>query len=268
MNLTSRIQQAARGGTLTLKAALEIASDSGLSLAEIEGAALRLGIWPLRYSGHAPEITPADQLRLLESTVLIAGCGGLGSHCASCLARLGIGSLILVDPDRFDESNLNRQLFCTVDTLGQYKVKAAAAALSRINPAVSTKTLTEPAEHADRHVSHADAVLDCLDNARSRLDVAHMCRQAGIPLVHGAASGTMGQIAVQTGTGGIIEHLYPYPDIPTESGSQLVFSVAAVAAMQCSELLKLLLDRSSPVQGTWAFLDIKELEVQAGPLSD
>jgi molybdopterin/thiamine biosynthesis adenylyltransferase len=265
MNLSSRIQQVASDQTLTLKAALKIASDSGLSLAEIEGAALRLGIWPLRYSGHAPEITPADQLRLLESTVLIAGCGGLGSHCASCLARLGIGRLILVDPDRFDESNLNRQLFCTVDTLGQHKVKAAAAAISSINPAVSTETLTEAVEHAGRHVSHADAVLDCLDNARPRLDLAHMCKQSGIPLVHGAVSGTMGQIAVQTSTGGVIEHLYPCPDIPTESGSQLVFAVAAVAAMQCSEILKLLLDRPSPVQGTWAFLDIRELEVEAGP---
>ncbi len=265
MNLTSRIQQAASDEPLTLKAAMKIASDSGLSLAEIEISALRLGIWPLRYSGHAPEITQADQLRLLESTVLIAGCGGLGSHCASFLARLGIGSLILVDPDRFDESNLNRQLFCTVDTLDQYKVKAAAAAISRINPAVSTETLTDPVEHAGRHASHADAVLDCLDNARSRIDLAQMCRHADTPLVHAAGSGTMGQIAVQTSTGGIIEHLYPYPDIPTESGSQLVFSVAAVAAMQCSEILKLLLDRPSPVQGTWAFLDIKELEMEAGP---
>ncbi len=235
---------------------------------EVEKAALRLGIWPLRYCGHSPELRPDEQLRLLESTVLVAGCGGLGGYCASYLARLGTGHLVLVDPDSFDETNMNRQLFCTTDTLCRKKVRVTADAISSINPAICTEILPGPVEHAGEPVSRADVILDCLDNVPSRLNLARMCHEAGVPLVHGAVSGTMGQVAVEFSGDRIMQRLYPGPDIRRDSHGQFAFSVAAVAAMQCSEALKLLLGWSSSIRNTWAFFDIREPEIATGPVPD
>ena len=265
MKLSASIRKAAKGRTLSLRAAMEKASDSGLSLAEVEATALRLGIWPLRYSSHAMELSCDEQLRLLESTVLVAGCGGLGGCCASNLARLGTGRLVLVDPDRFDETNLNRQIFCTIDTAGAKKAEVTASAISRINPAVITETLTMPVENAGEFVNQADAVLDCLDNARSRLNLASMCHEAGVPMVHGAVDGAMGQIALESSDETVMKRLYPRPDTHTNSHAQFAFSVSAVAALQCSEILKLLLGRPSVVSNTWAFFDIREMEIEKGP---
>jgi len=266
VNLSARIHKAAQDKTLSLMAAMEIASDYRLSLSEVEKTALRLHIWPVRYQGHTPEMTPDDQIRLLESTVLIAGCGGTGGHAAALLARMGTGRLILVDPDRFDESNLNRQMFCSIDTLGVYKTVAAADAISRINPAVVTTSVTEPVEESGRLLTGSSIVLDCLDNAGSRLRLASMCREAGVPLIHGAAGMAMGQVAVELPHTAIMEHLYPHgTTADTTRHSTFSFSVAVVASMQCAEVWKLLLNRPSRLMGTWAFIDILEIEAVIGP---
>lgn len=68
-------------------------------------------------------------VRLLQTRVFVLGCGGLGGHVASLLARLGVGGLRLCDSDIFEESNLNRQYFCTESTLGQPKAVATARGL-------------------------------------------------------------------------------------------------------------------------------------------
>ena len=84
----------------------------------------RHNIWPERFYRNAGTLNSREMARLLESRVFIAGCGALGGHVAVLLVRLGIGSLRLCDPDVFEESNLNRQYFCTEQTLGSSKVLA------------------------------------------------------------------------------------------------------------------------------------------------
>jgi molybdopterin/thiamine biosynthesis adenylyltransferase len=80
---------------------------------------------PPRYQRNYKTISIEDQAKLAASTVAIVGCGGLGGNMAEEFARLGIGTLILVDGDRIEESNLNRQLFATEKNIGQPKVEAA-----------------------------------------------------------------------------------------------------------------------------------------------
>ena len=91
---------------------------------------------PLRYQRNYKSISLEDQARLAQTTVAIVGCGGLGGSMAEEFSRLGIGSLILVDGDCIEESNLNRQLFALEKNLGQPKVEAARDRLQAVNSSV------------------------------------------------------------------------------------------------------------------------------------
>jgi hypothetical protein len=98
-----------------------IAQDLGLSLLDVYRATLDLGIYPHRYLRNRDGISLQDQLKLAESKVAVVGAGGLGGTVIQLLGRIGIGRLTVVDSDVFDETNLNRQVFCTRDWLFRRK---------------------------------------------------------------------------------------------------------------------------------------------------
>ena len=265
MSVVSAIQRIATEGTISLKQAGILASEYGLPLAEVEKRALSIEIWPLRYLRNSPLLSPGDQIKLLESTVLVAGCGGLGCHVAMLLARLGTGRLILVDPDRFEESNLNRQLFCTVKTIGMFKTEAAEKEISAINPAVSVNAVNKKVEDVQDYAGDADLVIDCLDNIPSRLALADMCRRQGVALVHGAVSGLAGEIAVEMPGGKtVMERLYPNPQAGQQSPAVPGFSTGTVASFQCAEAWKILTCRNALPSGSMAFFDLADFYIEQG----
>ncbi len=109
-------------------------------------------------------ITQAQQSRLRRAHVFVAGVGGMGGAAVGCLARAGVGEFTIADLDVFEVSNLNRQLFATLDTIGQDKAQATAAALRRINPEVQVKVLD------GRWVEEVDALLPTVDVAINGCD--------------------------------------------------------------------------------------------------
>src|SRR5512136_2853275 len=113
-----------------------IAHDMGLTLSDVYRAALGLGIYPRRYLRNRDGISLQDQLKLAESRVAVVGAGGLGGTVIQVLGRIGIGRMTVVDCDVFDETNLNRQAFCTRDWVGRPKALAVQAQMKAINPAV------------------------------------------------------------------------------------------------------------------------------------
>ncbi len=255
--MKSAIKNAADAGKLSIQAAQRISAENGCSLKEVEIQALREGIWPLRYERQSGIMTPEEQIMLLESTVAVAGCGALGGHVVEMLARLGVGTLLIVDPDRFDETNLNRQPFCHMDTIGKYKADVACMEISKINPAVSARALVSRIEDEEGAIVRVAAVMDCLDNVSSRLLLASSCRQMGIPLIHGAVSGTCGEIAVELPKGKtVMEQLYPNSPSRFRREHVLSFSAGAIAALQCAEAWKILTCRGSSLAGRWTFFDI------------
>jgi len=259
------IRMAAQDGTLSLMDAAEIASEIGVSLARVEEMALREDVWPLRYVRNSPAMSPSDQLRLLDSEVAVAGCGGLGGYVGILLARLGVGRIVFIDPDQFEESNLNRQVLCTLDTLGMHKAVAASAAVSRINPAACVKTVTKCVEHAEEHIQRADVVVDCLDCVGSRLHLSEICKKAGIPLVHGAVNSGWGQVAVEMPESGVLRRIYPEAEesiAGTLDSCVLAFAVSAVASLQAGEVWKLIIGLPSDLHGRWVFLDLRECEFE------
>ena len=171
----------------------------GLSLAEVEDVALELGILPTRYQRNRHTLSIANQHTLLHSRVVVVGCGGLGGYILEELARVGIGTLVAVDPDVFEEHNLNRQVLSTLVTLGCAKVHAAEKRIAEINPCVKLIPIQasyEP-ENASELFDGANEVVDALDSVPTRLALAESCKELSIPLVHGAIAGWYGQVTTQ-----------------------------------------------------------------------
>jgi tRNA A37 threonylcarbamoyladenosine dehydratase len=168
------------------RAALEIAGLCGTDLHEIYREALGIGVYPNRYIRNLDIITPAEQLKIAESQVAVAGAGGLGGQVILLLARIGVGRLVVVDCDRFDETNLNRQALCSRETLQKSKAVAAAETVASVNPGVRVVPHQSRiiASNADSLLAGADVIVDALDNAPDRLVLQEAARRLGVPLVH------------------------------------------------------------------------------------
>ena len=154
----------------------------------------------LRYSRQImlPQIDINGQEKLLDSTVLIVGLGGLGSSASMYLASAGVGHLILADFDTVELSNLQRQIIHSIDDIGRSKVESAAESLKKINPDI---TITKFAARLDDESLNAllpqvDLVLDGCDNFATRFAVNRACVKHRKPLVSGAAIRFEGQVSV------------------------------------------------------------------------
>ena len=124
--------------------------------------------------------------KLQNACVAVVGLGGVGGSCAEALARSGIGTLILMDHDTVDVTNLNRQQFATVDMIGKPKAEAAVARLAQAAP--TCKTIAVPAFYSadDREalfMHQPMVVIDAIDTVTAKLDLAAACRERGIPCI-------------------------------------------------------------------------------------
>lgn len=156
-----------------------------------------------RYARHLvlKEIGGDGQRRLVASHVVVIGAGGVGSPALQYLAAAGIGRLTIVDDDRVDLSNLQRQTLFATDAVGTEKAVAGATALGRLNPdcIVVPKVVRIDAGNAAALIDGADVVVDGSDNFVTRLAVADAALAARIPLVSAAVGQFEGQVAVFRG---------------------------------------------------------------------
>lgn len=134
-------------------------------------------------------VTPAEQEKLRRGTVFVCGTGGMGGAAVMALARAGVGKLILCDIDRFEISNLNRQVFATLDTVGAHKAEATRAACLAINPELDiTVHGAEWSERAAELVAGADVVINGADDLGAALLLYRTARAAGKPVIDAYAS--------------------------------------------------------------------------------
>ena len=202
----------------------------------------------LRYLRNHDAISEAEQVILAQKRVLVVGCGGLGGYAIECLARIGVGHLRVVDGDVFDETNLNRQLLSSSMNLGRPKTLAAQQRVMAVNPLVEVEAfqtlLTD--ENAVPLLDGCDVAVDALDNIPSRLVLQQAAKTAGIPLVHGAVAGWIGQVCVVQPGQDLLNSLYP-ASTDTQGEEQetgtLSFTAALTASWQAAETVKLLLGK-------------------------
>lgn len=150
------------------------------------------------YSGFEREelLIGQDNLSFLSRTkILIFGVGGVGGYTAECLARAGIGHLTLVDSDKVDITNINRQILALNSTIGKYKVDVCKDRIKDINPEaeVITKQLFYLPETADEINFYAyDYIADCIDTVAAKIDIICRAKEAGTPVI--SAMGAAGKL--------------------------------------------------------------------------
>lgn len=154
----------------------------------------------LRYSRQMilPDWGADGQVALREATALVVGAGGLGSPAAMYLAAAGIGRLLIVDDDKVELANLQRQLLHDSNDVGRPKTESASERLAAINPLVELEVFRErlTEDNARAWMTECDVVIDGSDNFRTRYAVNGACVREGKPLVTGSVIQWRGQITV------------------------------------------------------------------------
>jgi adenylyltransferase/sulfurtransferase len=224
----------------------------------------------LRYSRHLmlPELDVAGQERLLAARVLVIGVGGLGSPAAMYLAAAGVGTLVLVDDDDVEISNLQRQIIHDTGTIGMTKVASARATIERLNPDVKVIALATRLEGEElaREVAAADLILDATDNFRTRYALNDACWKAGKPLVSGAAIRWEGQVTAfdpRQPDSPCYRCLYAEGDDAALNCSEngvVAPLVGIIGASQALEAIKLICGVGEPLAGHVLYFDGKWLE--------
>jgi len=220
---------------------------------------------PPRYQRNYKTISLEDQQKLADSTVAIVGCGGLGGSLAEELSRLGIGSLILVDGDHIEESNLNRQLFATERNLGQPKVEAARDRLQAVNSSVKLKLIKDwfTDDNAEELFKGADLVCDALDSISRRISLEHACHRIGLPLVYAGIAGWYGRIGVSFPGDYSVSRLFRSGEKGVEkTWGNPAFTPAVIASMSVVEAVKILVGRDVSLRHAWLHVDLLEMEFE------
>jgi sulfur-carrier protein adenylyltransferase/sulfurtransferase len=218
-----------------------------------------------RYSRHLliPEVGEEGQLRLLESSVLLIGAGGLGSPAALYLAAAGVGRLGIVDADVVDETNLQRQVLHTTDRIGEAKTASAAQTLRALNPDVDVVEIRErlTSENVDRILAGYDVIVDGTDNFPTRYLLNDASLRHRIPVVHASIFRFDGQLTVFTPfEGPCYRCLFPSPPPPElapscAEGGVLGVLPGIMGSLQANEALKLIVGYGETLAGRLLLFD-------------
>ena len=225
----------------------------------------------LRYSRHIllSELGVDAQERFRASHAAIVGIGGLGNPVAQYLAAAGVGTLTLVDADKVDLTNLQRQILFDTTSVGRAKVEAAQARIAAINPEVRVVVVPERVGRTELEpmAAGADLVIDCSDNFATRHAVNRACVASAKPLVSGAAIRFDGQVAVfdaRDAASPCYHCLFGEGDEfeETRCATMGVFAplVGIIGATQAAEALKLLAGAGRSLAGRLLLLDALTME--------
>lgn len=211
-----------------------------------------------------PEIGPEGQERLARTCTLVVGAGGLGCPVSSYLVGAGIGRLLLVDPDRVEESNLHRQPLYRMGDVGRLKVEAAREALAAYNPGVEVEALALrlAPDNVAELVARADIVVDAADSFAATYVLSDACRDAGKPLVSASIVGLSGYVGAFCGGGPSYRAVFP--EMPARAADcatagVLGPAVATLGLLQAQMALLLALDLEPSPLGRVISFDARRL---------
>ena len=223
-----------------------------------------------RFSRHLimPEVGVEGQEKLLKAKILLIGAGGLGSPLAMYLSAAGVGELTLVDFDRVDESNLQRQVIHFTSDLGKLKVESAKAKIAEINPFCKVNTVVAKisSDNAMDIIRDHDIVIDGTDNFPTRYLMNDACVLSGKPNIYGSIFRFEGQATVfYQGKGPCYRCLYPEPPPPgavpsCAEGGVLGILPGIIGLIQATEAIKIILGKGSPLIGRLVLFNAMEMK--------
>ncbi len=234
-----------------------------------------------RYSRHIllPDVGLAGQERLRSASVLCIGAGGLGSPILMYLAAAGIGRIGIVDFDRVELTNLQRQVIHGTGDVGRLKTESAQEAVGRINPDVKVELYNTRIQSVNALdiIRPYDVVVDCTDNFPTRYLTNDTCVLLGKPNVYGSISHFEGQASVFAPHlgGPCYRCLFPEPPPPGSvpscaEGGVLGVLPGLIGSIQATEILKLALGKGQPLIGRLLIVDalqmrFRELKLRRDP---
>ena len=226
----------------------------------------------MRYSRQImlPGFDVAAQEKLLASRVLLVGLGGLGCPVALYLAGAGVGTLVLADGDRVDESNLQRQVAHGGTDVGRFKAESAADACRAINGSLRIEAVNQRLEGDAMagQVAVADLVVDATDSFVSRLELNQACVAAGKPLLSGAAIRSEGQVVLFDTARGSPCYRCLYPegdgeqDLSCTENGVLAPMVGVIGSLQALEAVKFLAGYGDNLAGRLMLVDGGSMQVR------
>src|SRR6202041_3334175 len=234
----------------------------------------------LRYSRDLimPEVGMEGQLKLKRAKVLLIGTGGLGAPLGLYLAAAGVGRIGVVDFDKIDFTNLQRQVMFGTSDVGRPKIEAAAERMAGINPEIRLDRYETAltSENALDIMRDYDIVVDGTDNFPTRYLVNDACVLLGKPNVYGSIFRFEGQATVFAYEGGpCYRCLYPEPPPPglvpsCAEGGVLGILPGTVGLIQATEVIKLILGAGEPLIGRLLLVDslgmrFRELKLRKNP---
>ena len=218
-----------------------------------------------RYSRQIklPQVGEAGQNKLLRSSVMIVGLGGLGSPVAMYLSATGIGKMILTDYDHVDESNLQRQIVHKNASIGQLKASSARETLLSIKPETEVLALDYELDSDEliEQITNADVIVDCTDNHPTRFELNRVSVLTGTPLVSGAAIRWEGLISCFFPTNKLSPcYQCLFPDTEFEAATCAMEGVIApivgiIGSMQAMQVINCLLRTSDGLMGKVLMFD-------------
>ena len=230
----------------------------------------------LRYSRQMmlPEIDAAGQERLNESRVLIIGLGGLGSPVSIYLASAGVGRLVLVDFDKVEISNLQRQIVHTTSDINRLKIESAKEHLQSINPEINIKGIDHAMEDDELldEATKADVIVDASDNFQKRFALNKASIKTKTPLVSGAAIRFEGQVTVfnpKDDTSPCYRCLYGEEITTSETctaNGVIAPLLGIIGSIQANETLKILMGIGKTLQGNLLLIDSLHMDINQASL--
>ncbi|MDS4019433.1 MAG: ThiF family adenylyltransferase [Candidatus Competibacter sp.] len=230
------------------------------------------GAEQLRYARHLslPEIGLAGQAKLRRASVLVIGAGGLGSPALLYLAAAGVGRLGIIDPDRVELSNLQRQILYATAGCGAIKVEAARARLLALNPHLQIDVYPEPFAlgNAARLIAGYDWIIEGSDQFATKYLVNDACVLAGKPYVGASIRAFSGMLAVYAAPQGpCYRCLFPEPPdpatIPSCAQAGVLGTVPGLfGTLQAHETIKLILGIGEPLIGALLTVDLLTMRFQ------
>jgi molybdopterin/thiamine biosynthesis adenylyltransferase len=247
--------------------ALKIANACHCTVHEVYTEALRLGISPYRYIRNREIISIQEQLKLAESRVAVIGAGGLGGQVIMLLSRVGLGHIVVIDFDIFDETNQNRQALCSEKSLRKSKSKVAVDVVHSINPGVDITAyqVRLKSSNAPEVLFGSDVVVDALDTIHDRFTLEKITKKLGIPLVHGALAGFEGWMMTIFPDDSGLKRLYKDEKAKKSNAKapEAILGIPAlipsiIGTLQAMEVLKIILKRGKIFRNSMAHVDLEK----------
>lgn len=207
--------------------------------------------------------TDEEALKLKEAVVYIGGVGGLGTHQAIELQRVGVKKIYLVDYDKVEVSNLNRQILYGVKSIGRYKVNQAKKVLESFNLPTKIETKVEKVSKDTEIPSDVNVILDALDNFETRYILERLAWKYGIPYIHAGVEKWYGQITTIIPNKTLsLREIFGITDNVEEKIFVISPVVAIMASLQVIEAIKVIVGRKDILTNKLLLVDLQDYTIE------